>query len=232
MLNWVILIMLASTIYAEEKAKFVPTVGDQAFQFSIENNFTLGEFNGSMISYKRILKDNKALQLGFSFNGNFADDESDTRYDHFYADTTIVDYDDGEVEVDNMGAEINLFLISAKVGKFSRSYFGYGPFIRYSNYSYKSFILREDESSYSRLNEADSWEIGLSGLFGIEWALNSFMTLHADYRSSIAFSKLQEDMTYTDYMDDERINRGKRIEKSKSYSLISEGVRFGLSVYF
>jgi len=75
------------------------------------------------------------------------------------------------------------------------------------------------------------WSLGLTGLVGVEWFVSKSISLHAEYRISLGYS--QEKREY---------NRTTISQTGKSYitgnetikfrQLSSDGVRFGLSVYF
>jgi len=128
------------------------------------------------------------------------------------------------------GLDFSILLLRLLPGKRSWFFYGLGPVLEYSNSSHDD---RDSDRGVLRsevLNSSSTdWGIGLRALAGVEWAFNEFITLHAEYRSSLTYR--WDDNEYTRRGSDPETHYSSD-SKSRSYRLQAEGVRFGLSLFF
>ncbi len=224
--------LITATVLAAEtdSLSLRPVKGDQALQFKIGNGsrslVTLDEYGGANLSYKRVLSDRKALQVGLEMRGGQSAREQTEAFPQVDTLNNSATSDDSFLDL-----ELSLQLIHATVGERHWLYYGYGPAVSYSI---------EWETNESRLEtnppQIDKWDrtyinygLGLTGLIGVEWALNDFLTLHAEYRSSLMYHITESEQIHTDE-DPDMYNEDDY--HSHYLDFIPDGVRFGLSVYF
>jgi len=111
---------------ATENLKIVPTSGDQALQFMIARDLTLDEFEGSMLSYRRVLENNFILQFGLGVR--ISNETSDRVREYQQPDTSWTENtENGEY---HRTLELNAFLLSAIPNHRAWLYYGAGPFLR------------------------------------------------------------------------------------------------------
>lgn len=205
-----------------------PHKGSQALQFQVGSNFRLTTFQGSLISYLKFLSDRHALRVGMDVLGHKGDRDIEVEFP---------DYDSLRGEGNPADWNHQYTLVSQLVTLQKKGpvwfYYGGGPKLSYVNTGGESidFRIYDDELAtvYSK-HTYRTWGLGLSGTAGVQRTLNDYLALHAEYGWSIIYrwGRQTQEYRYTEYPD--------RNEKSttdvSSFDVNSEGVRFGLSVYF
>lgn len=185
--------------------------GSNAFQFQISDNFTLGSFSGSTISYKRQLTKDHARRIGLSINNSYSWNN----------------YPDSENEEER--SELNLnFGISYTWMNYTnpesdiKFYYGYGPGVRTG---FGRFV--EEQTGLKTINQDSFYAISGIGYAGVEWFFQSSMSLHAEYRAFLQVNHRRDKITHI-------YNGNRDTNRSHSTMIILGGndVKFGLSVYF
>lgn len=224
--------LLAGTLMTAAAApeSFQPQQGDQALQFQIQDGYrSLGQlsaYDGSLISYKRLLNGRKALQVGLGLMGEL--DTHDDSEDYPFSDTL-----NSRESSDNsdLSLELSLLLVTSTSGERSWFYYGYGPILSYHKSTDDHESRNNHDTPQFRIEDRSNWEFGagLTGVAGVEWALNGFLTLHAEYRSSFMYRiREAKQVSTTEVAEQHHVG----IDESSSFGFSSDGVRFGLSVYF
>lgn len=185
--------------------------GSKALQFQISENFNLSSFDGSTISYKRQLSEDRARRVGLFFdnfiaNSDSPDSEQESESEGLRSNVgvnyTWMNYTDPEADI--------------------KFYYGYGPGINigYDKTVNEDTILKDTRQFFS---------FGIAGIgyAGVEWFFHSSMSLHAEYRASVRVSTSRFKRTTV-------VNSNEDISKRNStrIDLGGDGVKFGLSVYF
>jgi opacity protein-like surface antigen len=204
------------------------TENSKALQFQIGSNFTLTSFQGAALSYKHHLKPLLAIRVGSELS------LSKSNFDLTEVDSV------GDLETLSKSDQTWYYVrFNTQLIWYSESYsgisffYGVGPFLGFSK-SEKKDELVSPYPGHPRTNLDETktgWSLGLTGLVGVEWFVSKSISLHAEYRISLGYS--QEKREY---------NRTTISQTGKSYitgnetikfrQLSSDGVRFGLSVYF
>ena len=112
-------------------------------------------------------------------------------------------------------------------------FYGVGPFLGFSKSEKKDeWVSPYPGHPRTNLDETKTgWSLGLTGLVGVEWFVSKSISLHAEYRISLGYSREKREYNRTTISQ-----TGKSYitgnETIKFRQLSSDGVRFGLSVYF
>jgi hypothetical protein len=174
-------------------------------QFQITDDFKLDSFTGSVISYKRQLTEKQANRIGVSFGGAFRDSDVSQQNDR-NTDFNL-----------NIGAQYTWqnYIDSDAEVKF---YYGYGPAvdIRYQR--------SEENDGPDRSRKSTDVGIGGIGYAGVEWFFKQSMSIHAEYQTTAQLSFQKDDTEVKNGIDVERTTR--------QFSIVGNGVLFGVSVYF
>ncbi len=207
--------------------------GAWALQFQISQNFTLRDFQGSVLSLKKHLSSKTAIRLGVGVDIQTSDKNSD--FNRFAADTLSI----SSTEDRNEDAQsINLstqFLYYPSPGKPVKPYWGAGPFIQYGHFKMdrnRISDLTMDQFIENR-NRTD-WEFGVSTLIGAEWFATSKISLLAEYGVSFVYSTSESRDVTEQIPNDPTMANRKDVTKNNSdgFAIRALPVRFGLSVYW
>ena len=234
-LSIILLILTAAATAApwSKQEKYQPEKGDQALQFQINagarSSFSSGylsEYSGSMLSYKKMISDHKALQIGLGLTGLLYSVEESQ--DFYHMDSLNVD---GSEDDSYLSLDLSIMLVNSLSGNRAWFYYGYGPSISYSQSydEYETDLNSEPPEFYMQERSTSLFEAGLTAVAGVEWGLNSFLTLHAEYRSSFSYRLQTSDQNYS---SEDHAGDHERTSKINQFRFSSDGVRFGLSVYF
>jgi hypothetical protein len=240
----VILLFVCPQTYAQEKKKKKRVKsnylmrGSWSLQFRIEKDFTLGSFEGALISAKRHLSSNTAVRFGIGLNGSFENNELyDYRENFDSSGMEIIEYNrDGNTEHLDLSF-VSQLLFYTNIKSEVNFYFGVGPKIIYSRstneYDYDrkleepSIRGKYDEyNSYSR-----SWGFGLLGSWGVEWFATRKISFICEYGAGMEYQSRISNYQSNGSYDDRQTNR-KSDRDSKLLRFYSSRVNFGLSVYF
>jgi opacity protein-like surface antigen len=202
------------------------TENSKALQFQIGSNFTLTSFQGAALSYKHHLKPLRAVRVGSELSlskSNFDLTEVDS------VGETLSKSDQTRYYV-----RFNTQLIWYSESHSGISFFyGVGPFLGFGKSEKKDeWVSHYPGHSRTNLDETKTgWSLGLTGLVGVEWFVSKSISLHAEYRISLGYSREKREYNRTTISQ-----TGKSYitgnETIKFRQLSSDGVRFGLSVYF
>lgn len=207
----------------------LPHKGSHALQFQIDESFTLTSFQGSMISYMKFLRNRTALRIGISVSGYLSEEEQIREYPN--SDSL------GLREADSNSWSHNFTLLGQLLRYKRRGliwlYYGGGPKIVYANRHNDSYDYRRYGDELTKVYsdfKLLSWSIGSSGVVGVQKLFGDYVALHAEYAFSIMYrwtSSTSESKRAGSPDQDMKITRD-----SSSLYVSSDGVRFGLSVYF
>ncbi len=203
--------------------------GANALQFQIANNFRLSSFRGAAISYQRLLRDRLGLRVGLTLRG-----DQDTRDESFEYGEDGDATGGGDFTTWNHEYVLSLKMVAFRGESRLAFFYGAGPTVTYKS-------LRNDRASYYpqpdgtvevtwRQNESETWGVGATGVAGVQWLLTDFLAVHAEYRVTFVYEvtnwtekrTVSEDPSY-DFSGEGR---------TRSPTLKSDGVLFGLSVFF
>ncbi|MDR9418149.1 hypothetical protein [Gracilimonas sp.] len=210
----VILLLISSTLTLQAQEHEHSLIeGARAIQFQVNSNFTLGSFGGSALSYKRQLSEEKAQRFSLSFqsalrNRTFPNSSNDQETTDFGTDIAAIiswqNYVNPQDEV--------------------KAYYGYGPGI---SFGYNSNNLERVNDTITQ----DRLTLGVKaiGYSGVEWFISSSFSLHAEYRASFRATFESRKVITEDHQTSQETTDK---YNENRFSLGSNGVRFGLSVYF
>lgn len=200
--------------------------GKFALQFQISENFTLSNFQGTILSGKYQLGKRSAVRLGISLNFDDSSiNEQETIIDTLNPNNEM----EKNSDLNGVGFTINFqyiaYLVSIDDVGF---YVGSGPTFSFRNsdsetkYSYNS-QYDDRNTSYSD----DFYFIGLDAIAGVEWSLYKNMSLSAEYGIKFYYYHGTENWT-TNYEYATRTAEKTR----EGTQLTANYVNFGISVYF
>ena len=183
--------------------------GTWALQFQITDNFTLGAFEGSVLSAKRHLSTSRALRFGVDLSGS----------------TTTQTRDGGTAgERENTRTDLRLGLDVQYLGYLNeddavRAYVAAGPTLGYDRLTDK----QSTGGSQTSETTADIYELGLAGVVGAEWFVRPTISLTAEYSARALYTTRSGDSEPAGVSEPPSLDR---------WSVGPQPVRFGVSVYF
>jgi hypothetical protein len=226
------LLTLSLEVAAQTSSDSSLTGYSKAILFQVRSNFTLGSFQGAALSYKCHLQPSFAIRTGVSVSLN--NSNNDGTQNSLSNDTL---FSRGSSSEDFNGASI---LLNAQAIWYSESsigihfYYGTGPFISYGRTHDEGETISTPVSFQGSKSTFDhtgtNWSAGLSGLAGVEWFVSRAISLHAEYGVSLGYSWNKNEATST--YRSQTINKSISESTGKSWALSSNGVLFGMSVYF
>lgn len=185
--------------------------GSRALQFQITDNFNFSSFEGTTISYKRQLSEDRARRIGLSLNNR-------------YASTDLPDSDD---EIQNSRIDLSIginytWMNYTNPESIIKFFYGYGPGVMLG-------FERSLQEDVNQKRTGQDVRYGVSGIgyAGVEWFFHSSMSLHAEYTSALRLHHRRDKQTIEVDGNEET----RRVNQT-DIRLRGEGVRFGLSVYF
>lgn len=198
--------------------------GSWSLQFSINNNFNLSSFEGTVISAKKHFSDKKAIRFGVTLNGSTRN--SSVENEDFSADT-LANRNEKTDKLDGFNFGFNShFMYYPSPQNAINIYWGVGPTLQLV--LSKSEAIREVLDNESQTNERKktSISVGLSSVLGVEWFASKNISFIAEYG-------LQASYQYTkDEQSSDSSNRRTSINRLKTFNISRDAVKFGLSVYF
>ncbi len=228
-----ILLFTATAVAASGNAqeKYQPEKGDQALQFQIDASSRsplghLSDYAGATLSYKRLISDRRALQLGLRLAGGLETSSDADEYPH--ADS--LDFESSG-DGSDLSVELSLLLVNTLPGDHTWFYYGYGPAVSYSKYNNEHECNRNTEPPEFHLHDMSmvEFEAGLTAVAGVEWGLTDYLTIHAEYRSSFMYMFRVVDQTSS---SEDPESYEEHHDEDSRFSFLPDGVRFGLSIYF
>lgn len=207
--------------------------GTWALQFQISQNFTLSDFQGSVLSLKKHLSAKTAIRLGIGIDIQTSDENNEFR--RFLADTLSVSSntdDNKDTHSINLATQ---FLYYPSSNNRIKPYWGAGPFIQYGHF--KRDKNGQNDLTMDRFVEnrdRSDWEFGVSTLIGVEWFVTSKISLLAEYGISFAHFAIDTREVTRQIPNDPALAelRTENQNNSDGFIIRALPVRFGLSVYW
>ena len=156
-----------------------------AFQFSIQSSFSLGAFQGGLLSAKHHLAPDKAIRIGLGAYFNSSD----------YTGLRLTMYDTSKTSTStNAGVGAQDFDIRMQYVIYPdptadiNAFFGLGPLVGFfHSSSERQELATPSNGAYANAEKRTTWSAGLSGLAGVEWFAWRKISLHAEYGASIRY---------------------------------------------
>lgn len=193
-----------------------PSPGDWALQFQVNDNFTLGSFQGSVfqgsvLSVKHQIADQRALRLGASFDITSRSREIN--------EDAIADGPDSDDEARQQFQIDAQYLYTSDRESAIRPYAGGGP----------TFLMRRtrDERQVGAGTQEGTDRLyggGLVGVFGVEWMVHSAIGISAEYGVQAIYTheSIEIERNGTTILD----------ATDTEWNVGARRVLFGVSVYF
>lgn len=220
---------------AEDDAGPALRPGAWALQFQVNPNFTLGNFQGTLISAKRHQSAKSAIRLGLSLDAAFDVSESDRFSFRREEDTIQEDERQSEQHIDRLGGTLVVqFLYYPSSPGDIRPFLGFGPRLSLARQTSETDPVPPSASVVqTRRYEDKAWAAGLDGIFGAEWFIRSNLSVTGEYGLSATFRHSRRTRT-TRYVDENLQRRSIENEEDATRGLSVHGapVKLGLSVYF
>jgi opacity protein-like surface antigen len=212
--------------------------GSWAFQFQIADNFTLGAFQGTIISAKRHYSENSAIRLGTSLSFTTSDDDGTGT--SLQADT-IFDMSTRNGSGNGQSVQVMAqYLYYPNPLGLVNIFFGAGPQIQFSRSHTDVNQVRSVSGNFMATDNATrdtkSWAIGANALAGVEWFVTRSLSVHAEYGLLVQYVSAKETSSSESRIESPsnppflRSSSGELSRKGWQFSGTS--VKFGLSVYF
>ena len=185
--------------------------GTWALQFQITDNFTLGAFEGSVLSAKRQLSESRALRLGLDINAVTSSQDERS----FAAGGS----EDSQTDL-NLDLDLQYVSYLNQEG-LVRAYAGVGPTLGYG----RTKIEETSDEQGSELTR-NTYLVGVVGLVGAEWFVRSNISLTAEYGALASYAAISTQRV--------NVQNGNVVGESDEsrWRFGSRPVRFGVSVYF
>ena len=195
----------------------------QAIQFGIGSSFRLGTFAGTTLSYQRFLSEQVAWRIGVSIDAD-------------YETVEVSQTSTGDVEIDGSDEltqwDHSLSAVSEWLvyrGSVVSVYFGGGPRVSYSTGQHEN-VYHHEESWRMERRRASELGAGVAGVIGVQWGAADSLALHAEYRVHAMYVHETSDRWAAEGGTQNYV--AELHTSIDSFELDSQGVRFGLSVYF
>ncbi len=210
-------LLFVTTGFSQSTSYLDSLDGKFALQFRITNNFSLSNFQGTILSGKYHFSNRDAIRLGVSLQ--FDDSESDEI--NKQKDTNLVIRN-----IENLtGFSITIntqymryIHLNNDIGLFS----GGGPFISYTSTTSKNEQIGIEETHRSE-RTSDSFSAGLDMILGVEWMFYRYMSLSAEY--GIKFFYYSSNRVFDGEFSISETNEN-------SFRITHNHVNFGITVYF
>ncbi|MCK6544212.1 hypothetical protein L6Q79_16205, partial [bacterium] len=187
--------------------------GQNVVLFQIDKGVTLKSFEGSTISFKRMLSEKRAIRIGLTINGNHTNQDFQTNIPD-----SVNHFKDSQIS----SANVTVFLSLQTMKSFGKNIFfysGYGLTLGFNHYWVNPNI------DYRQ--QADTYTIGPIAYIGVEYFLNSRISLSGEYGLtgyySYRVSKFKSYYTNTDI--------GKTKLYEHSFGINSLTPKLGLAIY-
>lgn len=180
-----------------------PDIEDRwALQFGVTQNFTLNDFQGTLISAKKQYSGRRAFRVGLGFNASIINSTND-------GTDTARETDQNNQSINATAQWIRYLLPESDL----RAYWGGGPEVTFGRVA----ISRDTEGTdTSRLSLGG----GATGVLGAEWFVHARISLSAEYRAELVYRWSREEQGESSSNTEHRLFLG------------GQGVLFGVSVYF
>ena len=193
----------ASSAAAESTGHVAP--GTSGLIFLVEQNLTLGAFDGAAISYRR-----SRWRYGLSLNGSYHRDSQHIDGPGFATDfATFSQAIGGQLTAQRIGEH--------PAGHGVSGYWAVGPTAGIS----RSRSWRDGTRSEDRIA---GWNAGLLASVGAEYPIADRVSLLGEYGIAASYSWSRNDVLGPD--------PDRRIERSRSFTIDARAVRLGLTAWF
>ena len=155
--------------------------GAMALQFEIRSNFTLESFQGSTISFKKHMSAGFAWRLGLDLKITFSDDEITD-----YTEDSLRSLTENNGNSQNIGLRLQGLFYPNPSAR-TKLFYGFGPLVGFTHNFSESDNLRPSQRLSGSETSTHTWELGLTGVFGVEWFAASNISLLAEYGSDIYY---------------------------------------------
>ena len=224
-----ILFLLNTSLLAQENQRENSLeAGAWALQFQISRDFTLSQFEGSVISAKRHFSDKKSLRFGLSLNAVISDTEQSFRRSD--SDTLrLLDKDNIDNDSQNIALNVQ-YLFYPSPGKDVNLFWGVGPIFGFNRTNFndirESVFPNPRDATLKRTSK--QWSLGVLTGLGAEWFATKSISFLAEYGLSLNY--IWSKNIRTDKQADIIISESENT--TESFSISAKSVKFGLSVYF
>lgn len=188
-----------------------------ALQFQINENFSLSNFQGTVLSGKYHFSARDAVRLGISLSFSDSEEEASNNL----PDTVFVNT--SKINNSNFGFTVNTQYIRYIQGTDDIAFFvGGGPFFEYFT-STSSGEVKRQEPVEKYIATRDSYTLGMDLLWGVEWWFNKYMSLSAEYGMKFMYRSRKS-----------IVEQGviKREVTENYFRITANSVNLGITVYF
>ncbi len=218
-ISFFVVILLFSVTVSVNAQDSTSLSGKYALQFQISQNFTLGNFLGSVISGKYNCSGTSAIRIGVDFTTTMGNQSNGNHeFSSGYSSSNL-----NENNTQSIGV-VAQYLWEAPLEDNIQFYYGVGPKLGFG-FTHQNSANSSTSSSYIYYKQTSkNFSVGFLGSAGVEWFFSKKMSLCAEYGLAYLYNYTKNSInTSTSTEQTVRIY---------SYSLRSDNVRFGLSVYF
>jgi hypothetical protein len=199
----------------------------QALQFSVGRYLSLSDFGGATVCYQRSVSENLTWRLGVTV-------------DLYYAGSEESLFGTGDAAADTSASTTDWshqFVVTSEWlfwrGEPVSLYLGGGPRLSYMAWQSEYVHLGTGYAQgwyYARQSRGSGLSVGAAGVLGVQWAPSDWCALHAEYRVNAGYVRTVTETWISESSNEHYTYNGDVV--SNGFSLDSEGVRVGLSVYF
>ncbi len=233
-------ILLSPSIHCQDQAIDSTSLkqGAWALQFGIGSNFSLTSFQGFSIAAKYHLSSTNALRAGVTITGatnngtslsraNQADSLANSESSSLSSNSTTVNFVVQYLWYLGPSRPIHFYLALGPAVSYTHSSDGQDA-INYYNLGIPTAIRTLSSSRYTQ------WGLGANVAVGVEWFAVHWFSLRAEYANTVQYQWATKKTTSTNENSQTTIVVSTQNSSSSSngWSFGSQGVSFGLNVYF
>lgn len=213
LVSLLILVFLTVSARAQEESALQP--GAWALQFQITEDFTLDDFQGSIVSVKYHSSAKSAWRAGLELDFSSREESRERTLSGVPQPGVNAEYSRSSA---TLGLQYVRYANPASKVVFL---FGGGPFFGFDN---RSTEYTYEEPTPSPIEDSrDSWSAGVSGFVGVEWRVASRIGIHAEYGFEYEHAEITDEA--------ERVDASET-RSSDSDSFGARTVLLGVSAYF
>ncbi|MBD3348976.1 MAG: hypothetical protein GF400_07250 [Candidatus Eisenbacteria bacterium] len=195
----------------------------QALQMQIEGVLNLEGFGSTSLAYQRSVSPTVAWRVEVSADASRSTEDED----YLYHDGSDVDQAYEDTIWDHKVSVACEWLRYS--GEDVAFYCGGGPWFEYSSFRSVYRGIWQDNSD-EWVDTVRSFGGGLRGCLGVQWTAREWLAVHAEYGAVARYSLILSDREQT--VGSEQPEYSRASFDRRTFALESEGVRFGVSVYF
>lgn len=194
-----------------------------SIQFDLSSVLTYPNFNHLGVSYKRHLSAAHAWRV----NGRFGIEVEDAKHTN---SNNSYNFNEDRVDTETYLRVFAHYLTYSQLNSDFSYFYGSGPFISLTSRSTEREQINNTDKILIK-NENSVYGVGITGIMGIEWLVNSKISLYLENMLILGFEYVEERQR-SKKPNDPLYKKNNTFGKKQRYFLKTDQILFGLSYYF